>query len=206
MIQDYTKNNLCDLIGVCFDYAINFLGFDLEYFCDIFSKSKVAKEIENGNPKYLIGKSGCEVCKEILSEFNLKYKDIEYVALDKSREYWMGYSLGNYVYIKKCRFSYAFSFISVLEYINMYAKYHQMDNTRILEEIEKYKNNSITNLKRIRESNKLSQSQLSTLSGVSIRTIQAYEQRSKDINKAESIIVFNLAKVLSCTMEDLLER
>lgn len=62
-----------------------------------------------------------------------------------------------------------------------------------------------TNLKRIRTDRGYSQKQLSGLSGVSLRSIQMYEQRNKDINKAQSDSLYRLAKALGCTMEDLLE-
>lgn len=62
-----------------------------------------------------------------------------------------------------------------------------------------------TNLKRIRSAKGYSQKQLAELSSVSLRSIQMYEQRQKDINKAQSDSLFHLAKVLGCTMEDLLE-
>ena len=51
----------------------------------------------------------------------------------------------------------------------------------------------------------LSQSELATQSGVNLRSIQMYEQRNKDINKANAETVYRLAKVLGCTMEDLIE-
>ncbi len=62
-----------------------------------------------------------------------------------------------------------------------------------------------TNLKRIRTVKGYSQKQLAEMSGVSLRSIQMYEQRRKDINKAQSDSLFHLAKALGCTMEDLLE-
>lgn len=62
-----------------------------------------------------------------------------------------------------------------------------------------------TNLKHIRTSKGYSQKQLAELSGVSLRSIQMYEQRNKDINKAQSESLHRLAKALSCTMEELLE-
>ncbi|MDE6790153.1 MAG: helix-turn-helix domain-containing protein [Clostridia bacterium] len=62
-----------------------------------------------------------------------------------------------------------------------------------------------TNLKRIRTDKGYSQKQLAELSGVSLRSIQTYEQRQKDINKAQSDSLFHLAKALCCKMEDLLE-
>ena len=41
---------------------------------------------------------------------------------------------------------------------------------------------------------------------VSLRSIQMYEQRNKDINKASVDTVYRLAKVLGCAMEDLIEK
>lgn len=65
--------------------------------------------------------------------------------------------------------------------------------------------NPETNLKRIRTTYGCSQKKLAEMSGVSLRSIQMYEQRNKDINKAQSDSLYRLAKVLGCTMEDLLE-
>ena len=63
-----------------------------------------------------------------------------------------------------------------------------------------------TNLKRIRSTYGCSQAELARKSGVSLRSIQMYEQRNKDINKASADTLYRIAKVLGCTMEDLLER
>ena len=43
------------------------------------------------------------------------------------------------------------------------------------------------------------------LGGVSLRAIQQYEQRGKDVNHAQAISVHLLAQILRCHMEDLLE-
>ena len=61
------------------------------------------------------------------------------------------------------------------------------------------------NLKRIRSTSGMSQSQLAQASGVALRMIQAYEQGTKDINRAEGLSIYHLAQALSCTVEDLLE-
>ena len=65
---------------------------------------------------------------------------------------------------------------------------------------------SDTNLKRIRTTYGCTQAELAKRSGVSLRSIQMYEQHNKDINKASAETVLSLAKVLGCTMEDLLEK
>ena len=43
------------------------------------------------------------------------------------------------------------------------------------------------------------------LSGVSLRSIQMYEQKVNDIDKAQARTVYKLSRVLGCTVEDLLE-
>ena len=57
-----------------------------------------------------------------------------------------------------------------------------------------------------RKKARLTQAELAKRSGVSLRSIQMYEQHNKDINKASAETVLSLAKVLGCTMEDLLEK
>lgn len=64
----------------------------------------------------------------------------------------------------------------------------------------------MSNLKRLREASGLSQSGLADKSGVSVRMIQKYEQGVKDINKAQAITVYNLAKTLDVTVENLIEK
>lgn len=63
-----------------------------------------------------------------------------------------------------------------------------------------------TNLKRIRHARGMTQAQLAEKSGVNKRMIQHYEQRFKDINKANATTVFELSQALNCNMSELLER
>lgn len=62
-----------------------------------------------------------------------------------------------------------------------------------------------TGLEFYRTMRHLTQRHLSELSGVNLRMIQGYEQKSKDINKAQALTLYKLAKVLDVTIEDLLE-
>jgi len=63
----------------------------------------------------------------------------------------------------------------------------------------------MSNLKRIREDQKISQSKLSEISGVNLPMIQKYEQGVKDINKSQAITLHKIAQALKCNIEDLLE-
>lgn len=64
----------------------------------------------------------------------------------------------------------------------------------------------IKRLKLYRAKAGLSQNKLATLSGVSNRMIQYYEQGVKDINKAQAGTVYKLAKALGVNIEDLIEK
>ena len=63
----------------------------------------------------------------------------------------------------------------------------------------------MSNLKRIREAAGLSQSQLAKAAQVKTRNIQAYEQGESDINKAQALTLYHIAKALNISIEDLLE-
>ena len=53
-------------------------------------------------------------------------------------------------------------------------------------------------LKFMREEKGLSQSDLAKASGVPIRNIKAFEQGTRDINKAQVVTVLQLAEALDC--------
>lgn len=63
----------------------------------------------------------------------------------------------------------------------------------------------MSNLKRIREERNISQAKLAEETGISLRSIQAYEQNRRDINKVQGGTLLTLANVLDCKIEDLLE-
>ena len=51
----------------------------------------------------------------------------------------------------------------------------------------------------------LTQKELAELAGVNLRTLQQYENKSKDINKASVETVLALSKVLYCEIRDIIE-
>ena len=89
----------------------------------------------------------------------------------------------------------------------MYYTLHEEDITKFYESADEIFTQARpqTNLKRIRETAGLSQSKLAAEAGVSMHSIQMYEQRNKDINKAQALQVVKIARALGCEVEDLLE-
>ena len=68
LVKSYSELYLDDVsrnIGTIFEYAIDY-GFDPIVFWDIFICSEVVKEIENGNPRFLVGLSGVELFNKII--------------------------------------------------------------------------------------------------------------------------------------------
>lgn len=62
----------------------------------------------------------------------------------------------------------------------------------------------MSKLKYLRQERGYSQSKLSEEAGVNVRMIQYYEQGFNDINKAQAITVYKLAKALGVTVEEIL--
>lgn len=60
-------------------------------------------------------------------------------------------------------------------------------------------------IKNLRRGNGMSQSELADVTGISVRMIQNYEQGKNDINMAQAVTVWRLAKALHCEVEDILD-
>ena len=90
----------------------------------------------------------------------------------------------------------------------MYYTLHEADISKSVDIVDsKMKEYYVeTNLKRIRTTYGYTQQELSDLSGVSLRSIQLYEQRNKEINKASVDKLYRISKVFGCKMEDLIEK
>ena len=91
---------------------------------------------------------------------------------------------------------------------NMYPTLHEADITKFADIADARMKEFFpdTNLRRIRTAYGCTQAELAKRSGVTLRSIQMYEQRNKDINKASVETAYRLAKILGCTIEDLIEK
>ena len=204
--SDFYHGDILGNIASMFDLAVNNYHIDGDKFWDMFVISGVAEQIEKKNPKYSAGKSGEELLLEVLVAVGFKTdkKEASYY-FGRSAEFWSGHIIAKSHMLLKESFKEIHSSIKFSELQNMYKTLHEAPDEKTVEIIENRLCNKIVNLKRYRENLDLSQSQLAEQSGVSIRTIQAYEQKEKDINKASVSILAALAEVLKCSINDLLE-
>ena len=207
--QEIYLSKAQSVIGDAFDYAVNtcnILGTD---FVKLFIASSVSKRMENGEPAYLAGKSGIEIVREIVAETKGQELQIEpQEHFGRSKEYWIGWAVAYYQWYSGRKYSDIFKVLSFEDLQKMYYTLHEADITKFVDIVDsKIKEYFLeTNLKRIRTAYGFTQAELAERSGVSLRSIQMYEQRNKNINKASADTMYSLAKALGCTMEDLIER
>ncbi len=207
--QEIYLNKVQTMLGDAFDYAINTCDISGSDFIKMFLVSSISKKIENGEYKYLIGKSGIEIVNEIVFETmgkELDNKQNEH--FERSKEYWIGWAVAYYQWYSCRKYSEIFEAVSFDDLQNMYYTLHEADISKFVDSVDRRikEHFPTTNLKRLRTICGYSQSVLAKKSGVSLRSIQMYEQRNKDINKASVETLYRISKVIGCTIEDLIEK
>ena len=107
-----------------------------------------------------------------------------------------------FVHFKKIK-----GYLPMSEIYKLYPTLHEASEEKFVDVANSIlkRKNIATKLQTVRKAVGLSQKELSEKSGVTLRMIQQYEQRAKDINKASAGNLFALARVLGCKAEDLLE-
>lgn len=201
-------NSAMSAMGDAFDYAVNDCEIAGGEFAKIFSASTACKRMEKGEVNYLAGKSGIEIVVESVLEVTGKELDITpHERYERTAEYWCGWATCYYQWWSSHKYADIFRAVSFDEILSLYPTLHEASEEKFAEAIDDKIRKAYpeTKLKRIRMAYGCSQRELAEKSGVSLRCIQMYEQRNKDINKAQSDALYRLAKVLGCTMEDLLE-
>ncbi len=211
MIHAYRETHLSktqSALGDAFDYAIKICGISGESFIKMFTASSISKRIENGDPVYISGKSGIEIAVDVVFETTGKHISKEpQEHFGRSQEYWIGWAIAYYQWYSSRKFSDIFAVLSYEDLYNMYYPLHEADISKFVDIADDKIRKAFpdTNLKRIRSLCGFTQAELAKRSNVSLRSIQMYEQRNKNINKASVETVNCLAKTLGCKIEDLIE-
>ena len=206
--SEYYLGDAKDTLSQFFDYLINDCGIGADLCASIFLSSGYAEQFERGNPAILSGMSGIELAKAVVEKtYQNKQLPAPRYSSDLSPEYWAGWALAEYQWFSAKRFNDIFGHCTLSGIIAMYPLFHEMDIMRFIERMDELCNEpqKESKLKKLRESRGLSQSELSRLSGVSLRSIQMYEQKVNDIDKAQVHALYKLSRVLGCEIEDLLE-
>lgn len=212
MIRAYDEVYLSDAmntLGEFFDYAVNDHGAEGDEIADLFCMSELARSFGRGEPWAVAGLCGCELFVRLSREFGYSVEGLvaPCARMGKTREYWLGWIAAYVQWRLDVPFDRLFSAVPYDELLAMYDPWHEASEERVAklvaERIEQARGE--TRFAAMRKRLGLSQRELAHRSGVSLRSIQMYEQRNKDINRAQACSVAALSRVLHCTMEDLLE-
>ena len=211
MIHAYDEiylNDAKNSLSWMLDHQINDCGMDPDQAVDCFIRSGYAGYFEEGNPSILAGMSGIELARRVIQTCypDRKLPERQFRP-GRTPEFWAGWALAEYQWHSGRRFEGIFERIALSEIIRMYSPYHEMDITRFIDAMEEKCAVTVeeTRLGRRRKSCGLSQRELAVASGVGIRSIQLYEQRVNDIDRAQAHTLYRMALVMRCSIEDLLE-
>lgn len=202
-LNDAMKN-----LGEAFDYSATVLNIPMDDFLDMFIISGIAEQFANGVPKFVSGLSGTELVWEVLNRTkNNAVFHKPQIVYDYSAEYWCGWILAFYQWNTGKSFKEIKKYLPMNEIYKLYPTLHEAAEEKFVDVANAIlkRKNLPTKLQTVRKAIGLSQRELSERSGVTLRMIQQYEQRAKDINRAAASNLFALAKVLGCKAEDLLE-
>lgn len=196
-------NHAMVTLGTMLDFAVNYQRENIDRFFDEFLQMGVAQLFERGNPMVLAGKSGVELYRMVKQDDASVWPD--YVEISRSPEYWAGWSLAYFQWYSNRTFQEIVAVAPVSELVSWYGALHEADVMRFVDRMNMSMKRRQTNLELLRKRAELSQAQLASLSGVSIRSIQLYEQRRNDISKAQYNILCALAQVLQCSVSDFMD-
>lgn len=196
-------------LAEAFDYAANSCQMDMGFFMEMFLTTGYAKRFEEKDPAVVLGLSGTELVCRVVEESGLYLNFPPAVKEFGSAtfEYHTGY------------FLYYLSLYSGKSLKNIFENITIEDFSEYVEELigcsEEKRQELLTGLlsfvhspvrlQEIRKECGYSQRELAEKSGVNLRTLQQYEVRAKDINKAAAGTLKALADVFGCTVEDLME-
>lgn len=202
-LDDAMKN-----LGEAIDYAVNACKLTADEFMQMFITTGFSAKFGNGTPKVVSGMSGTELVNEVVrksgTDIFFPQAQTEY---DYSPEYWCGWILAYYQWYTGRTFKDIMNIISMEKIEKMYPTLHEAPEEKFINTVNGFirRKKLPTQLQRLRKLMGYSQKTLADKSGVNLRTIQQYEIRAKDINKAAASTLAAISKVLGCSVEDLLE-
>ncbi len=196
-----------ETLGEAFDCAANRADMPLQRFFDLFVSTDVAEAFGSGSPRYVAGASGIELFLETCYRAGIDagVALTDDVSIGDGVEYWCGWAIAYWQWASGRPFRVIARTVAINQVTALYHPWHEASEERFVEEMERRVRSQDAPLKAVREARGLTQRDLAEASGVSLRAIQQYEQRRKDINVARGVSLYALARALGCRIEDLFE-
>lgn len=211
MIHAYDNQYLDDAmkcLGEAMDYAANSCQMNMDSFLELFIGTGYAEQFAAGVSKYVSGMSGTELVMDVLTKSGASMDfPVAQIDYDYSPQYWCGWILAYYQWYTGRSFKEIQKHLTMQEIEKLYPTMHEASEEKFVDTVNRMirKKNLPTRLQAQRKISGYSQRELAEKVGVNLRTLQQYEIRAKDINKAAGATLLALAKVLGCRVEDLLE-
>lgn len=205
---EYYLNDAQENLGEAFDYAANACGLDPDEFVDLFIAEGYAESFGKGNPKIVSGLSGTELVMEVIEKSGRQMMFPEpQTVYNCSPEYWCGWILAYYQWATGRTFKDIRDNISMHEIRKLYSPLHEAVEDKFVDTVNAIirGKNAPSKLQQQRKRCGYSQKELAEKSDVNLRTLQQYELKTKDINKASVRSIVALATALGCKVEDLME-
>ena len=207
--ETYLPDAMANLAGA-FDYALNDCGLPVGLFMDFFATSEAAALFGRGTPKYVCGMSGEELVAEIMRQTGwARILDMPPAELraGSTPEYWAGWVLAYCQWARGVRFSDILDVLSLDDIVRLHPTLHEADESRFVDVYDERAAHNRTEATPAAHDPRARRTQpirLARRSGVTLRSIQMYEQRRKDLAKLPSPPC-SLGRTLGCRIEDLLE-
>ena len=198
------RSQFADMI----DYVVYDLSMDTDDYFPLFLASGDCPRIERGDKTLILGVSGIELAQRVLSEKTGRTVFPSGRRLVKRPPaYWAGWILSSYQWYSNRRFSELHQALPFTTLLKMYPVYHEAPEERFYDSADRILREKFpdTRLKMIRTAYGCSQAELAKMSGVGLRSLQMYEQRNKNINRAAGETLRSLSRALGCSIEDILE-
>lgn len=194
-------NCLADMM----EYGVNECGIEPDELFGMFIGLGYADAFGSGNLKYISGMSGTALAQKIISEGKLQtHPEKDYIHVDA---YWCGWILAYYQHKTAIPFRDIIKYIT-FDYLHMaYPALHTASEEKSVETFNDIirREEKISHIQSARINYGYSQSELAQAAGINKRTLQEYENKRRDINKASGSVLCRLARALSCNIEDIME-
>ena len=210
MIRAYDEmylDDAMDCLGAAVEYAVLSCNTDGQAFFDLFVASGVSDEFGRGNVKFISGMSGIELARHILKMCGMEVGEhADALHIDYPPEYWCGWILAYYQWYSGKTFAAICRQIKFSTLMDVYGVLHEADPSKAVDVFDQIMaRKEETNLAYYRKMKGLSQSQLAKASGVSVRSIQLFEQRKSNINNAQYNHLIAISRVLGCEVDTLMD-
>ncbi|MCD8295736.1 MAG: helix-turn-helix domain-containing protein [Clostridia bacterium] len=170
----------------------------LDEFMEKFISSGMAQKFETANPIYVLGKSENELLEIILGrEPDLGSLEINVYAS------WLGYVLAYAQWYLRKTYK-EITDLFPCSQMGEYALYSEGEAIPKIMKVIKERISYKPPLQEYREKAGYTQAQLAEISCVPVEKIISYETDEEDISCAEAGTLYNLAKALGCSMEDII--